>query len=86
MDIFKTYSVTEAARTGFSTIIRNAVEEGLVILKKHDEPVAMVLPLGILGMQRFLRKIDELMMSDPDMPSELRDILVLYKKFLSGIE
>jgi len=68
----KAYSVTEVTRKGISAIMRDSIEEGIVIIEKNSEPCVMVVPLSIIGMTKFYNKIWDIVSVDDSIDSDMK--------------
>ncbi len=65
------FGVSEVARLGISKIIKKAEEHGLVVITKKGEPMAMLVPLTIVGFKKYLQLFSDATENE-EVPEEVR--------------
>ena len=82
----KTYTITEAVNAGFSRLVRDAEEEGVVIFKRDGKPVTMMVSLESNGYLKFLRSFQEITSKDiatQSVPENMISMVYLMKGLVS---
>ncbi len=61
----KTYGMKEATVAGISRLVREAEEEGFIVLRRNGSDVALVMPLTNRGRERMVAMVRQAMADDP---------------------
>lgn len=78
----KSFSIGEAARKGIAGVVKAAEADGLVVLKRSEQPVAIVLPLTPVGYAKYIDKISGFIdadLSSKKIPDELLAMVYLIR-------
>ena len=75
----KNYAISDISKKGINSVIRSASEDGYSLISRNSEPVALVMPLSAMGLRRFYESFFADMSSKENVPSEIKEIVRLYK-------
>lgn len=64
MKDIQSYSIGEAAKKGIASVVKAAEADGLVVLKRNEQPVAIVMPITPIGYARYIEKISHVIDAD----------------------
>lgn len=81
---YEQYSLTEGAKKGISSVVKDAEKYGLTVLTKYNSPCAIVIPLSPLAYSKYLNLIKELVdvkIRAKDVPAEFESLAY----FLRGL-
>jgi len=67
---FNVYGTRELSQTGVSGMVESTKSDGLAIITKYGQPVAMVMPISHIGMQKTYELLVKVMELAPTSISE----------------
>lgn len=82
----KTYGITEANKRGLSGVVKDSERDGLVMLRRDSIPVALIVPLNLVGLKKFFDIFSDAIATDIKMdkvPEELKAYTEVLTTFIA---